>query len=103
MLIIAGEFDLSIGSMVGFASACMAMILRWGFTIIIPYISFKDGFSLEFYTLLHISDVSPFGALFITLCFTIFFGWLQGFIVVKTGLPSFIVTLGGVVFNPRIN
>ena len=44
LLIIAGEFDLSIGSMVGFASACMAMILRWGFTIIIPYISFKDGF-----------------------------------------------------------
>ena len=95
LLIIAGEFDLSIGSMVGFASACMAMILRWGFTIIIPYISFKDGFNLEFYTLLHIPDVSPFGALFITLCFTIFFGWLQGFIVVKTGLPSFIVTLGG--------
>ena len=28
LLIIAGEFDLSIGSMIGFAGACMAMILR---------------------------------------------------------------------------
>ena len=31
LLIIAGEFDLSIGSMIGFAGACMAMILRWVF------------------------------------------------------------------------
>ena len=74
LLIIAGEFDLSIGSMVGFASACMAMILRWGFTIIIPYISFEGGLSIEFYTLLHLPDVSPLGALSITLCFTLFFG-----------------------------
>ncbi len=27
LLIVAGEFDLSIGSMIGFAGACMAMIL----------------------------------------------------------------------------
>ena len=58
LLIIAGEFDLSIGSMVGFASATMAMILRWGFTIVIPYFSFADGFSIEFFTLLHIPDVN---------------------------------------------
>lgn len=95
LLIIAGEFDLSIGSMVGFASATMAMILRWGFTIVIPYFSFSDGFSIEFFTLLHIPDVTPLGALLITLCFTLFFGWIQGIIIVKTGLPSFIVTLGG--------
>ena len=37
LLIIAGEFDLSIGSMIGFAGACMAMILRWGFSVIVPY------------------------------------------------------------------
>ena len=48
MLIIAGEFDLSIGSMVGFAGACMAMILRWGFSIVIPYISFEGGFHIDF-------------------------------------------------------
>ena len=66
MLIIAGEFDLSIGSMIGFAGACMAMILRWGFSFIIPYFSFEGGFHIEFYTLFHISDVSPMLAILIT-------------------------------------
>ena len=66
MLIIAGEFDLSVGSMIGFAGACMAMILRWGFSIIIPYVSFEGGFHIEFLTLIHLSDVSPLGAIFIT-------------------------------------
>ncbi len=98
LLIIAGEFDLSIGSMIGFAGACMAMILRWGFSVIVPYLSFEGGVHVEFYTLLHIPDVSPLGALLITLCFTLFFGWLQGYIVVRSGLPSFIVTLGGLFF-----
>ncbi len=98
LLIIAGEFDLSIGSMIGFAGACMAMILRWGFTIVIPYISFDGGMHIEFFTLLHLPEVSALGALLITLCFTLFFGWLQGYIVVRTGLPSFIVTLGGLFF-----
>ena len=45
LLIIAGEFDLSIGSMIGFAGGCMAMILKWGFAIVIPYISFVRWFS----------------------------------------------------------
>lgn len=98
LLIVAGEFDLSIGSMIGFAGACMAMILRWGFTIIIPYISFEGGMHIDFFTLIHIPDVSPIGAIFITLCFTLTFGWIQGIIVVKSGLPSFIVTLGGLFF-----
>ena len=98
LLIIAGEFDLSIGSMIGFAGACMAMTLRWGFSIIVPYLSFEGGAHLEFYTLLHIPDVSPSLAIFITLCFTLTFGWIQGFIIVRSGLPSFIVTLGGLFF-----
>ncbi len=62
LLIIAGEFDLSIGSMIGFAGACMAMILRWGFSIVVPYLSFEGGVHVEFYTLLHLPDVSPLGA-----------------------------------------
>ena len=98
LLIVAGEFDLSIGSMIGFAGACMAMILRWGFTIIIPYISFEGGMHVDFYTLIHMPNVSPIGAIFITLCFTLTFGWIQGVIVVRSGLPSFIVTLGGLFF-----
>jgi simple sugar transport system permease protein len=84
--------------MIGFAGACMAMTLRWGFSIVIPYISFDGGMHIEFLTLLHIDNVSPLGAIMITLCFTLFFGWIQGFIVVKSGLPSFIVTLGGLFF-----
>ncbi len=98
LLIIAGEFDLSIGSMIGFAGACMAMILRWGFAIVIPYISFEGGMHIEFFTLIHLENVSALTAIMITLCFTLFFGWLQGYIVVKSGLPSFIVTLGGLFF-----
>ncbi len=98
LLIIAGEFDLSIGSMIGFAGACMAMILRWGFAIVIPYLSFDGGMHIEFFTLIHITDVSPLTAIGITMCFTLLFGWLQGYIVVKSGLPSFIVTLGGLFF-----
>ncbi|MEL0132903.1 MAG: ABC transporter permease, partial [Rhodobiaceae bacterium] len=43
-------------------------------------------------------NVSPIGAIMITMCFTLFFGWLQGYIVVRSGLPSFIVTLGGLFF-----
>jgi len=97
-LIIAGEIDLSIGSMIGFAGVCMAMILRWGFSVVIPYISFEGGVHIEFITLIHLSEVTPVQAILITLCFTLFFGWLQGVIVVRSGLSSLIVTLGGLFF-----
>ena len=98
LLIIAGEFDLSIGSMIGFAGACMAMILRWGFAVLIPYLSFEGGVHIEYYTLFSVDHVTPIWAILITLCFTLSFGWIQGFIVVRSGLPSFIVTLGGLFF-----
>ncbi|MGB1546239.1 MAG: ABC transporter permease, partial [Candidatus Puniceispirillaceae bacterium] len=62
LLIIAGEFDLSIGSMIGFAGACMAMILRWGFAIVVPYLSFDGGMHIEYFTLIKITDVSPLTA-----------------------------------------
>ena len=76
----------------------MAMVLRWGFAIVLPYVSFEGGIHIEFFTLIYIENVSPIGAILITLCFTPFFGWLQGYIVVRSGLPSFIVTLGGLFF-----
>ncbi len=98
MLIIAGEFDLSVGSMIGFAGGCMAMILKWGFAVVIPYISFEGGFHFEGYTLFKIKDVSPLLAILITLCMTLSFGWIQGWIIVKSGIASFIVTLGGLFF-----
>ena len=58
LLIIAGEFDLSVGSMIGFAGGCMAMILKWGFAIVIPYISFQGGFHFEGLKIFEITDVS---------------------------------------------
>ena len=82
MLIIAGEFDLSVGSMIGFAGGCMAMILKWGFAIVIPYISFDGGFHFEGLKIFEITDVSPLTALLITLCFTLSFGWFQGWLIV---------------------
>ena len=98
MLIIAGEFDLSVGSMIGFAGGAMAMILKWGFAVVIPYISFEGGFHFEGIKLFEITNVSPLTALLITLVMTLFFGWFQGFIIVKSGIASFIVTLGGLFF-----
>ena len=98
MLIIAGEFDLSVGSMIGFAGGCMAMILKWGFAIVIPYISFDGGFHFEGLKIIEITEVSPLTALLITLCFTLSFGWFQGWLIVKSGIASFIVTLGGLFF-----
>ena len=98
LLIISGEFDLSIGSMMGFAAGVMAIILRWGFTIVIPYFSFEGGFHIETITLLRIENVSPIGAFLITLFFTLLFGWFQGWLIVKSGISSFIVTLGGLFF-----
>ena len=74
------------------------MILKWGFAVVIPYISFEGGFHFEGFQLFEIRDVSPLLAILITLCMTLSFGWIQGWIVVKSGISSFIVTLGGLFF-----
>ena len=74
LLMIAGEFDLSIGSMIGFAGMSMAMMLKWG----LPF---------------GLGEASPAAAFFITLVMTLAMGWLIGVIVVRSGLSSFIVTL----------
>jgi simple sugar transport system permease protein len=69
LLMIAGEFDLSVGSMIGFAGIAIAIPAAfWGWPI---------------WTCLIFAFV---------LCGSI--GALNGLAVVKTGLPSFIVTLG---------
>lgn len=68
LLMIAGEFDLSVGSMIGFAGMMMAIpILEWGW--------------------------SPMTAVLFAFACAMMLGALNGWIVVKTGLPSFIVTL----------
>ena len=74
LLMIAGEFDLSIGSMIGFAGMSMALMLKWG----LPF---------------GLGEATPFLAFIITLAMTLTIGWIIGTIVVRSGLSSFIVTL----------
>jgi simple sugar transport system permease protein len=68
LLMIAGEFDLSIGSMIGFAGIVIAILsVQWGWPV---WLAIMVAFAI---------------------CVSI--GALNGFLVIKTGLPSFIVTL----------
>ena len=70
LLMIAGEFDLSVGSMIGFAGILIAIpSVFWGWPV---WLSLVFSFFV---------------------CGAI--GALNGLAVVRTGLPSFIVTLGG--------
>jgi simple sugar transport system permease protein len=68
LLMVAGEFDLSIGSMIGFAGMLLAVpSLYWGWPVWVAAVfAFAVACAL---------------------------GAVNGWIVVKTGLPSFIVTL----------
>src|SRR3712207_6241027 len=68
LLMISGEFDLSVGSMVGAA----------GILIAIPVAQF--GWPL-------------WAALLLAFAVALVVGFLNGYLVIKTGLPSFIVTL----------
>lgn len=68
LLMIAGEFDLSIGSMIGFAGTMMAvpsMFMGW----------------------------PMWAAMLFAFAGCMALGWLNGYLVVRTKLPSFIVTL----------
>ena len=68
LLIIAGEFDLSIGSMIGFAGICIAIpAIYWGWPL---WLSIIFAFAMA-----------------------VLVGYFNGILVVRTGLPSFIVTL----------
>jgi simple sugar transport system permease protein len=68
LLMIAGEFDLSIGSMIGFAGMMFAIpVLYWGWP---PSLAVLFAFG----------------------CAAVL-GGVNGWLVVRTGLPSFIVTL----------
>jgi simple sugar transport system permease protein len=68
LLIIAGEFDLSVGSMIGFAGVVIGLTVRY------------LGFPL-------------WGGIASAFAVAVLVGYLNGLIVVKTRLPSFIVTL----------
>lgn len=79
LLMIAGDFDLSIGSMIGFAGMSMAMMLKWG----LPF---------------GLGPATPLTAFALTLVMTLAIGWLIGTIVVRSQLSSFIVTLAFLFF-----
>src|SRR5258707_8549759 len=69
LLMIGGEFDLSVGSMVGATG------------MIIAILSTQYGWNI-------------WAALVAALLFAVLIGMLNGYLVLRTGLPSFIVTLG---------
>jgi simple sugar transport system permease protein len=68
LLMIAGEFDLSVGSMIGFSGIVMALL--------------STTFGLPMWL-----------AIIIAFLAAVAVGALNGYLVVRTGLPSFIVTL----------
>ena len=68
LLMIAGEFDLSVGSMIGFSSVMIALL------------STTLGYPVWL-------------AVLITFAMALAIGAVNGFLVIRTGLPSFIVTL----------
>ncbi|WP_424990533.1 ABC transporter permease [Fluviibacterium sp. S390] len=68
LLMIAGEFDLSVGSMIGFSGMMIAILsVTFGWPV--------------------------WSAIIVTFVVCVAIGALNGYIVIRTGLPSFIVTL----------
>lgn len=68
LLMIAGEFDLSVGSMIGFSGIVIALVsVSWGYPM---WVAILTAFVVA-----------------------LAIGALNGYLVIKTGLPSFIVTL----------
>ncbi|EPX80963.1 ABC transporter permease [Litoreibacter arenae] len=84
LLMIAGEFDLSVGSMIGFAGMMIAIFsVTYGWPV--------------------------WAAIIVTFVLCTAIGALNGWIVIRTGLPSFIVTLaflfilrGFTIFLPQV-
>ena len=75
MLMIGGEFDLSAGALTGASGGLLVLLVK------------EPG---EFGG----AGLPLLAALPITLAFALGIGWLNGTLVERTGLPSFIVTLG---------
>ncbi len=72
ILMIAGEFDMSVASIIPVSSFVFINLLAWNVPLIITFI--------------------------LTLMVGIALGTINGFLVVKTGIPSFIATLGTMMF-----
>ena len=72
LLMISGEFDLSIGTNLVFSSYCFAVFIS--------------------------RNMNIFLALVITIAVGVFIGFINGIITVKAKIPSFITTLGTMMF-----
>ncbi|WP_041446404.1 ABC transporter permease [Pseudothermotoga thermarum] len=72
MLMISGEFDLSVGAVFAVVSMTFALLINNGF--------------------------DPLFSLFISLFLSALVGLVNGLVTVKTGIPSFITTLGMMMF-----
>ena len=72
LLMIAGEFDLSVGATFTFTALCMAKIFNAGANV---WVAALIGIAI--------------GAAI---------GWLNGYITVRSSVPSFIITLGSMMF-----
>src|SRR2546428_4124331 len=69
LLMIGGEFDLSVGSMIGAAGMIIAILTtQFGLNILV--------------------------AIFVAFIFAVLVGMMNGYLVMRTRLPSFIITLG---------
>jgi simple sugar transport system permease protein len=69
LLMVAGEFDLSVGSMIAFSGMVMALLVAFG-------------------------SLPAWAAILIGFAVALAIGWSIGSIRMRTGLPSFIVSLG---------
>ena len=72
MLMVSGEFDLSVGSVFAVVPMVGALLANIGIPFVVAFL--------------------------LALCVGVLIGLFNGFIVLKTGIPSFIVTLGGLMF-----
>ena len=68
LLIIAGEFDLSVGSMIAFSGMIMGLLVKF-------------------------AGVPAWAAILLGFAVCLSIGWLIGYLVIRTRLPSFIVSL----------
>ena len=82
LIIVSRNIDLSVGSLVGFIAMTYALLM----TDLLPALGLAADFPFRWVIALGLGVVV--GALF---------GGLQGFIIAYVGVPSFIVTLGGLL------
>lgn len=92
-VIITGGVDLSSGSMVGFIAMVAASFAQTSLNSRAVFLQPEYArFGLDWFI-----DSSAIWPILFGLAFGLLLGWLNGFIIAKTGIPPFIATLGMMV------